>query len=92
MTIQLKPDMETALKSMAEAIKRSPDDIVNDLIAREIEAWQDGIDPVALKDLDRQHAEIRSAGLAVPWEDARSWIGNWLSDEDQPDPKKCPVL
>ncbi|MDL2227113.1 ribbon-helix-helix domain-containing protein [Deltaproteobacteria bacterium OttesenSCG-928-M10] len=92
MMIQLKPDMESALKSMAEAIKRSPDEIVNDLIARELETWQDTINPVVLKDLDEQHAKIRSTGMAVPWEDARDWIGNWLSDEDQPDPKKCPVL
>lgn len=92
MMIQLKPDMESALKSMAEAVKRSPDDIVNDLIAREVGAWQDGADPAVLEDLDRQHAKIRSSGMAVPWESGRAWIGGWLNEEEQPDPQKCPVL
>ncbi|MDR1044302.1 MAG: hypothetical protein LBP33_04175 [Candidatus Adiutrix sp.] len=54
--IQLKPDLGSALKNMAEALNRSPDDIVNDLIARELETWQDEIDPAVLEDLDRQHA------------------------------------
>jgi predicted transcriptional regulator len=91
MMVQINAEMESALKSMAAMDNRSPDEVINDLIAKEFDNWQEQPDPAILAELDRRHAALMESGMAIPWETARPWIESWMSDEELPEPKKCPI-
>ncbi len=91
MMIQLNADMESALKSIAEQNRRSPEDIVHALIAQEFDVWQEPINPAVLEELDRRHAKFMETGSAVPWEKVRLWMESWFTDEElpPPEPERC---
>lgn len=82
MNINLEPAAMSALKVLSERERRSPDDIINDLILA-----KSGVDPQLVAALDAQAAQFRATGEVYDWDEVEEWMLSWFTDNEKPEPQ-----